>query len=313
MKSRHVFWGIFFVTIGILILLNNLGKLYFDLSDLWKYWPLVIILWGITFLVKNNVFKVILSAASAVILAFAIVGFFNYVFNIVDNRFTINDNGIHLEIDGDVDTTNYFEPYNKQINNAEFNFKAGAGSFEIEDTTYGLISAITKGIKNNFELSRTENDSVSVVQFEMKHKRFSFKNGQFKNKAIIKLNSLPDWDMNFDIGASSLYLDLKPFKTQNVNVKMGAASMKIKLGDKSPLINLNIKSGASSVDVQIPNSSGCEIRTHTALSSKDFKDFNKIDSGLYRTNNFESAKNKIIITVNSGISSIKVVRYSEGW
>ena len=313
MKSKHVFWGIFFVTIGILILLNNLGKMYFDLSDLWKYWPLVLILWGITFLVKNNILKVFLSAVSAIILAFAIVGFFNYAFNFVDNRFTINDNGIHLEVDGDVDTTNYFEPYNRQIKNAEFDFKAGAGSFKIEDTTHGLVSAVTNGVKYNFEMTRTNNDSGSVVQFEMKHKRFSFNDGKFRNKAIIKLNSLPDWDLNFDVGAASAYLDLRSYKTHNINVKMGAASLKIKLGDRSKLIRLNIKSGASSVDVYVPNSSGCEITTHTALSSKDFKDFEKINSNFYRTDNFDKSEKKIFIYLNSGISSIKVVRYSIGW
>ena len=147
----------------------------------------------------------------------------------------------------------------------------------------------------------------------MRHKRFSFNDGEIRNKAIVKLNALPDWDLNFEVGAASINLDLRPYKTQNINIKMGAASMKIRLGEKSEVTNLNIKSGASSVYVYVPDSSGCEITTHTALSSKDFRDFDKINSNLYRTNNFEKAKKKIFITVNSGVSSIKVIRYSEGW
>ncbi len=313
MKSRHVFWGIFFVTIGVLILLNNLGKICFDLYDLWKFWPLVLIIWGVAFLVKNNFLKAFLAAISAVILAFAIFAFFSYASNFVDNRFSINDNGIHFEADGDIDTTNYFEPFNNHITNAEFDFKAGAGAFVVEDTTSGLISAKTNGVKNNFELIRTDNNAETVVKFQMRHKRFSFNDGEIKNKAIVKLNALPDWDLNFEVGAASINLDLRPYKTQNINIKMGAASMKIRLGEKSEVTNLNIKSGASSVDVFVPDSSGCEITTHTALSSKDFRGFDKINSSLYRTNNFEKAKKKILITVNSGVSSIKVVRYNEGW
>jgi hypothetical protein len=313
MKSKHIFWGIFFITIGLLILLNNLGKIYFDLYDLWKFWPLVLIIWGLTFFVKNNVIKSFLAAISGIILAVALFAFFSYGFNFIDNSFSINDNGIHLEVDGDVDTTNYFEPFDRNIKNAELSFKAGAGSFEIKDTTQGLISAVTNGVKNNFEMIKTFNDTGTVVQFKMKHKRFSFNDGEFKNKAIIKLNTLPDWNLNFDVGAASVYLDLRKYKTDRINIKMGAASLKIKIGKKSKTTRLNLKSGASSVDVYVPDSSGCEITTHTALSSKDFKDFDRVNSGLYRTDNFEKSKKKIFISVHSGISSIKVVRYSVGW
>jgi energy-coupling factor transporter transmembrane protein EcfT len=313
MKARHIFWGIFFISIGILILLNNLGKIYFDLYDLWKFWPLVLIIWGFTFFVKNNILKSFLAAISGIILALALFAFFSYGFNFVGNSFRISDNGIQLETDENVDTTNYFEPYNDEIKNAELFFKAGAGSFEIEDTTHGLISAVTNGIKNNFEMFKSFNDTGSIVKFKMKQNKFSFSDGEIKNNVKIELNSIPEWDLNIEVGAASAYLDLRQYKTNRINVKMGAASLKIKLGDKSKTIRLNLKSGASSVDVYVPDSSGCEITTHTALSSKDFRNFHKINSNLYRTNNFEKSKKKIYIYVHSGISSIKVVRYSVGW
>ncbi len=312
MKTKHIFWGLFLITIGVLILLNNLGSLYIDLQDVWKFWPLVLVILGLSFLVKNNIVKSFLAALAALVLAVAIFAFFNSAFYFVDNRFTINDKGISVTIDGDVDTSNYNVPYNADIKNAKFNLKAGAGSFVIDDTTGQLLSAVTTGIKNNYALSRHGNNN-SVIELTMKNRKFAINDGNLKNKAFIKLNTNPVWDFNFDVGAASVDFDLSLFKTNKIKVRMGAASCKIKLGDKSDVTNLNLKSGISSIDILVPDSAGCQISTDLALSIKDFSGFSKVSDGTYRTANFDTSKNKIYLNLHTGVSSIKVERYSKGW
>ncbi len=312
MKTKHIFWGLFFITIGVLILLNNLGSFYIDLQDVWKFWPLVLVILGLSFLVKNNIIKSFLAALAALVLAVAIFAFFNSAFYFVDNRFTINDKGISVTIDGDVDTSNYSIPYNTDLKNAKFNFKAGAGSFVIDDTTGQLLSAITTGIKNNYELTRHGSNN-SVIELTMKSRKFAINNGNLKNKAFIKLNTNPVWDFNFDVGAASVNFDLSPYKTNKIKVRMGAASCKIKLGDKNSVTKLNLKSGVSSIDILVPDSAGCQISTDIALSTKDFYGFNKVRDNIYRTANFNTSKNKIYIDLHAGVSSIKVERYSDSW
>ena len=50
---RNLFWGIILIIIGIFILLDNLG--YADFSELLRdYWPLLLIIWGLSVIVRHR-------------------------------------------------------------------------------------------------------------------------------------------------------------------------------------------------------------------------------------------------------------------
>ncbi|MHB1686240.1 MAG: LiaF transmembrane domain-containing protein [Ignavibacteriaceae bacterium] len=313
MKIRHLFWGLFFVTIGILILLRNVGSLNFDLSYIWKFWPVVFILLGLSYFTTNSVVKGFLSAISAIIIAAALFAFFNSIFWFVNDKVFFND-GDGVYINSKSDTSNYYETYDPSISKAEFDLDAGAGSFNIKDTTSELFSAYTTGHKNYYRLERETNDGKTTVKLLMKKRSFTFFDGKNDNEAEIKLNPSPVWDLDFNGGAAVMDFDLTPFKTENINVKMGAAKIKIKLGDKNKLTTLNLKAGASSIEILVPESSGCEIVSKAALSEKQFNGFNKVSHDTYQTDNFNQAKNKIYLNLNAGVSSIHVDRYTgSGW
>ena len=50
---RNLFWGVALVTIGILILLDNLGVADFE-ELIGTYWPLILIIWGTSILVGKR-------------------------------------------------------------------------------------------------------------------------------------------------------------------------------------------------------------------------------------------------------------------
>jgi hypothetical protein len=147
----------------------------------------------------------------------------------------------------------------------------------------------------------------------MERTRFSFKKGKIKNRVEVNLNPEPVWNMNLDLGAAAIDFDFSKFKVEKIDMHMGAASLKAKLGSLSDELKFNLDAGASSIEIWVPETSGCEIRTDVALSSKNFEGFSKIRSDFYRTENFESAKQKIYLEIDSGVSSLKVKRYSGGW
>ncbi|MBZ0198669.1 MAG: cell wall-active antibiotics response protein, partial [Ignavibacteriaceae bacterium] len=153
------------------------------------------------------------------------------------------------------------------------------------------------------------NDSEAKVRFKMKKTRIKFTEGKFQNKVEMKLNPQPIWYINFDAGASSANIDLSKFKIMEANFDMGAASMDLKLGSPLEETKVSIDAGASSITIRIPEGAASEIRVDAALSSKSFDGFEKINSELYRTANFNDSVNKFIITIDSGVSSIDVTRY----
>ncbi len=311
MKPKHIFWGLLFICLGILILLNNFGRLPNELTTLWKFWPAVFILLGIALLVGSNFIKGILSAFAAIILSVAIFSIFFNVTSTIDDHFVFDfddeDNG-RIIIDGN-QKTKIFEKYNSDIQKVNFHFDAAAGSFALKDTTKDylyFIEASGHNLKSSFDISGKQAD----VDISSKMKIFSFHDRKLANKAIIRLNKNPMWYLNFDIGAASAKLDLTPFKVNTLNIDMGAASLEIKLGNISELTNVNIEAGASSINILIPESSGCQVETNTELSAKHFEGFENIDSGLYRTNNFETSEKKLLLKIDSGVSSISIKKYS---
>jgi hypothetical protein len=306
MKTSHIFWGLLFISLGLLVLINNFTTIFMDWGTIWKLWPLVIVLLGLSILIKHKYGKSIMAGLAAIILALAIFASFKSATNFISNDFEVVFGD---ESDYEFVTTEYSEKYDSTLNYAVLNFGAGAGSFNISDTTSQLFFANTEGRKNSFELRRYDTDSSSFINFDMEGASFRIGDKGYKNRVEMSLNPNPVWDLNFDVGASSMDFDLTQVKTRDIDVDMGAASLNIKLGNLSQHTNLIIEAGASDIDILVPLESGCRITTDGALSSKRFKEFDKKSSGLYETENFKDSANKIYIEIDSGVSSISVERY----
>ncbi|NWF90017.1 MAG: hypothetical protein HXY50_11230 [Ignavibacteriaceae bacterium] len=311
MKPKHIFWGVFLVTLGTLILISNFALVDLNLSQLWKLWPLVLIFWGISYIINKDFVKILLAVVIGILLALSIYGASQSIFNICDKdiEFEFSDG----EFNSNSDTTVYIAKYDSKIKNVDFLIDAGAGSFKILEPTAELITIHAIGLKNNYVFNKTDSDNTANIEVRMKKTKIKLRKGSYKNKVETELNTNPIWNMNFDIGAAAIDFDLSPYKVNTLKLDIGAASLDLKIGDKHPQTFIDIDAGASSIDVQIPDSSGCEIKSDVAISSKHFYGFETVKAGLYRTENFESAKNKIYLTIDAGVSSINVNRYSREW
>jgi hypothetical protein len=306
MKTSHIFWGLLFIVLGLLVLINNFTNIFMDWGTIWKLWPLTVILLGLSILIKHKYGKGIIAGLAAIVLALAIFASFKTAAHFVNNDFNIVFGD---EADSSYTTTEFTEQYEPALMFATLNFDAGAGSFNILKTSEDLIHATAEGMKNNFTLTRFDTDSSTNIDLKMRHKSVFRFGKSYKNNIDVALNPQPMWDLNFDVGAASMDFDLSEFKTQNIDVDMGAASIKIKLGSLSPETKLTIDAGASDINIYVPKESGCKITTDGALSSKHFNDFEKINSDHFETANFRDAANKIYILIDSGVSSISVDRY----
>jgi hypothetical protein len=47
MNTSRFFWGTLWIVAGVLILLAKLDIMTLQVGSLWKFWPLVLVLWGI--------------------------------------------------------------------------------------------------------------------------------------------------------------------------------------------------------------------------------------------------------------------------
>lgn len=299
MKTGRFFWGAFFVVIGLLLLLSNLGYLHIDWGYSWRLWPLILIFWGLSKFTENRPIKAVFATLNGIVLACMVFGFFSFQW--VDSEFDDREPAKYSQ--------HFSEPFDTAIENASFNFSAGAGTFVMEEASKNLIEAQTETGLGRYELTRHDDDGTMNVSLRMKDRRSFRFFGRLRNRAEIRLNEQPSWDMHFETGASKLDLDLRPYKTERVTIDAGLSRIRLKLGDRSEEENVRVKTGVSSVRIEVPTSSGCEIKDNAHVGSTDYDGFTKTDGDTWQTDNFDSASKKIYIDVDTGVSSVTVIRY----
>jgi len=298
MKTGKLFWGFFLLTLGALFLLTKYDVLCCSFGFVWDIWPLIFVFWGALVIFKETIARPFISSLFGIFLALLLFGIVENGINSFD--FSEN-NGVYTEF--------YNEDYDPSIKTADLEINSGAGLFIVRNSTDKLAEGKAKGSFAEYDFEAWKDDSHASVRFNLHKKNVNFFRGRFKNQLEVALNQNPVWDINFNIGASKSNFDLTEYKVKNVSLHTGAASGRMKLGDKYDSTNVDIEMGAASIIVEIPKTSGCSITSDMALVSRDFPGFYKKYSGYYETENFQSAVKKVFIHVEGGVSSIKVERY----
>jgi hypothetical protein len=299
MSSGKVFWGVFLATIGVLLLLENFNILVFNFDYLWDYWPILLILWGVSLLFRGTVIRPVFSGLAAVILALMIFSFFTFHWwN--DGSCSSNDDSSIQEYSAD------FKP---AITTADLSIKGGIGRFTIDGVTDKLYEVKTVSPVGWYSVTdRTDNTSASV-SVEMNNHEEHIKFGKMKNTASIKLNDKPLWNIDVHAGASKADLNLSPFALGNVTIETGASRVNVRIGEKADKANIRVECGVSSVRIEVPEALGVEIRTDTGLSSKRFENCKRVSDGLYQSDNFSNSTKKVYVEIKGGVSSFSVSRY----
>jgi len=302
MKSSNLFWGFFFVTFGSLYLIARYSTLVIDWYAIWDLWPVVIILVGVSIILKGTFAKPIISLLMGIVLAFFLFGIINDLFDISGSHY------FHRRYMHDFSENNYKIEFNENIKHANLRIDAGAGKFQIDRISDNLVKGYSQGNIGEYKFSSGDKDSTAWVNISMDDFHNNFFNVRYKNDLYLQLNDKPSWNFDIHVGAAKLYLNLIPFEVDDFNLETGATETKIKFGKKSKFTNVKVKMGAASLKVYIPKTSGCKITGDMALVSKNLDGFEEHGSD-YITSNYESAKEKIKMNVDGGIASFRVERY----
>ena len=330
MRNDKIIPGVVLVLIGAAILLANYGYLHFHWWNVFRLWPIFLVIGGVNLVFAHNkspwasIIKVAVLVGGLGLLLFGNFGerynFWpgsHYSWSSNDND--DNDNNNMNDDDNNDDDNNkdtkiigngtFNEPYKADVKVARLNISGGATTYNLSDTTNQLFSATTKDNNTDrYSFSHTMDDSVYVLDFKMKHQH-SFNFDSDKNRADFRLNPNPEWEINVETGAASLEFDLSKFKVRKLKIDGGAASFKIKLGAPLLITNVDVSTGVSGVDISIPQNAACSIETDSGLSGNDFQGFTKTDDNNWETPGYSAAKNKMHIHISGGLSGFNVKRY----
>jgi hypothetical protein len=333
MRNDKLIPGLILVMIGAIFLLNNFGYINFHWGNLFHLWPIFLVIGGVNLVFANNkspwatILKISVVVAGFALLIFGNFGNryswwprYAYHYNNNDDNDDNNDSDDNNDDNNDgnkggivkVEGSSVFsEPYNATARVVKLNINGGGATYTLNDTTNQLFKANTKEFFGKYELNHHQEDSVYVMDFNMKDNKSGHFNwgGEKSNTADIKLNLNPEWEINVETGATKLDFDLSKFKLRSLVLKGGAASFTVKVGQPLATTNVEVSTGVSEVNIDIPQNAACRIQTDSGLSSTSFDGFTKKDDGHYETAGFDAAKNKIYIHMSGGISDFKVRRY----
>ena len=312
MKTGKIVWGMIYIFIGSIFLLDNFNLIDFYWVSVWRFWPVIFILIGINMLLSRFGNKKLVPAlvAAITLVTLGLIGYqgsrpnndsgwMSFQF---DNNDSLNDSTQNVP-------SYFIEPYGG-AKRAELRIQGGATSFKLQDTTSSLFEADVKRQFAKYTLTKSISDSVEVLNFRMRNGEQRLHLDEMENNETnIRLNLSPVWDIHIGMGAGEAIFDLTPYKVSSLKFEGGAASFEAKIGSLQALSNVTVETGVSNVEIDVPSESGCRIVVDSGISSKDFIGFIKQTDGTYQTSNYSTAAKKIIISLKGGLSSFEVRKY----
>ncbi|MCY7359953.1 MAG: cell wall-active antibiotics response protein [Rudanella sp.] len=334
--NRGLFWGIFFVTIGLLFLARNLGWLAIDWETIRNLWPLLLILAGVNLILERQrsqaaIATTVLLAIAAPVALFSFVGRHHDDWNNNRDRWEYrsddNENDNNDQDDNDNDATDsgdddeddistssvskFVESMEGETPEAVLKFGGGAGRFSIGETTTNLIDAEAKQTVGTYKMAVDRDPTTRIPTIELKPNegKTEYKGGKLANRIDIKLNDKPIWTLDLGLGAGEGDFDLSRYSVKNLKVQAGAADIDIKLGDRADLVTVDLQAGVASMVVQVPQGVGCRVEKQGGMNVNQLDGFDEISDRVMQTPGYDGAKKKINIVFNGGISRFKVERY----
>ena len=320
MNQFKYLFGFFFITIGSLLLAHKFYPL-FVVEDVWRLWPLILLLLGVSSLVKHVTVKKILMSGIGLIAAIIL-------FSDDENK------GIIIELDKDekvsVVKDSVSVPYDPNLSDTSYlSISAGAASIDIglnEDSSLILIQRHSEVFENESEVNGGNIDEIDTgSSFSIDHKILDginrvnlefggnltlFGNQKLK-RAKVLLNPKALWNIDIDGGATSMNADLSALRISSLNLEVGASSVSLRLGTMQDSSFYHIEGGAAKFLIEIPEDAGCRITQESGLSKHDFPNFIKKADNVFESPNYATSKKKIILDIQTGVSSITVQMYKQ--
>ncbi|MGB9591266.1 MAG: LiaI-LiaF-like domain-containing protein [Candidatus Kryptoniota bacterium] len=301
MRASRIFVGVLLMLLGLGLALANFGYLQLNWHMILKFWPLLLVLAGISFLIPQPRLRWIIVGITGLLIMIWLVAVFAIGWNTFSQIFPRHHNKV---------TQVLTENLSKQIRSATLTLNSGAGRFSLSSgDTDKLVEAVATTDIGQYTMNKEQRGDHEEITLELQNGNHGFSWGHKENSLDMSVNPGVIWNLDLNVGASSVILDMSNILVKEAKIDAGASSIKIKMGKKSDTTDLKIEAGASSIEVQYPHFSGVQILDHAELSSKHLGNFVKVGEHLYQSEDFSTAKNKIFVTLDAGVSSIRFKEY----
>lgn len=304
-RRRSITGALVLIAIGVIALYANLRPDFDPWGVIWRYWPLLLIFWGIGRIVDYFVFERV-DAQGYVVRQ----GHGGEVFGIIVlivlvvlamNHSRLGGRMLHVQHDvergeaesvkvdvelsaGNVNISGTASP--EKLMEGSFDYREHEGAPEVNYNTSG------------------KEGSLSITQGEGSlHTHW----GTGGNKWQIRLNKDVPQDLKVEVGAGRGELNLAGMNLSHLNLEMGAGTVEADLsGEWKHNVDVDIEGGVGSAKIRLPRDIGVEVHASGGIGSVSTNGLQR-EGDEYVNDLYGKSPITMRVTVEGGVGNIRLV------
>jgi hypothetical protein len=293
------------IFIGVVFLLENTGYLPPNFwVNLWRLWPVLLVLAGIELLLANRIPRLVLAGlAVAVLIVGAVVVNSNLATPAAANTTTQVQN---VDLGG--------------ATQAAVTVRFGAGQLNIgplPQPAVNQLASMTYSGPPDLAPRPTYSATGGIGQLDYSPsgRRGSpsfppFFGGRADGSRmdLSLAPSVPITSLTIQTGATQGHLDLSGLRVSSIDMSVGAATTWMRLPESAGLTSVHISGGASNLTLEVPQGVAARIQHRGGLSTLnvDQSRFPLVSDGVYQSPDYDTATNKADVSIETGVTTIQV-------
>lgn len=294
------------IFIGAIFLLENTGYLPPNFwLNLWRLWPLVLVLLGVELLLKHRVPWLALAGLAVVVLVLGAAGMY-----------------LRGAGSSDAGPTQSFsnQTFLGGATQAAVTIRFGAGQLNIGPLGQAqpdqLANMSYQGPQQLAPLPRYTPSSGGVGQLEYQSNPrgapgfvpFGDGHADSAQLDLMLAPNVPIASLSVQTGATDAHIDLSSLRVSTMDMSVGAANTWLRFPESAGLTTAHISGGASTITLEIPQGVAAQIQHRGGLSTLniDQKRFPQISDSLYRSPDYDTATNKLDLSIETGVTTLEI-------
>lgn len=298
-RGEGITGAVFFIGLGIVFLLNNLGYIQMSVFEvLLTVWPVLFIAIGIDLLIARR--RSIWLNLLGIILIVAILAGSLWMA------------GIGLST-GNVITGDQIQVDAQGASSAQISILPGAGSLLVhelvgsDDLLAGIVPYSEKGFRVKQEIS-SQGDKA-IVKIYASGVQYYVVGGENNRTWDIGINPGIPVELSFEMGAGETNIDLTGLSILNsIRHQMGVGQIVIVLPEKGNF-TLKVDCAIGTVRIIAPKTLDIQLQADTGLVNRSLPSgFLKIADNLYTSPGFAASENQVKVEVDLAIGQVVILQ-----
>jgi len=306
-RRGGIVWPLILIVVGSVFLLQNVGVLAPNAwLGLWRLWPLLLVLIGVELLLGHRGNLATLIGLVLAVVAIALVAG------------SLGVPGLTNPRSNQATVTRSETQVLRGADEANVTVRFGAGELDLGPLLDGSPDALaTMTYDGPADTAPESQYSVAGgtgrLNYQLSGRTAGFVpffGGRSRPDARLDVNIAPTVPVNLTVqtGATAARLDLSRLRVGTLDVALGAADTWIRLPESAGTTSAHINGGATSLSLEIPDGVAAQIRASGGLNTLnvDQDRFPPAGDGVYRSPDYQTAQNRVDLTIETGVSSLRI-------